>query len=191
MDLSLADVDIWWRLSDCVDFYSGVVHQPTCQEYSLGLFIFSMWILWHLRSLISGLLYMSAQDILGIYCSCLVSSSLSIPGDINFNALGVPWFPQLVSLENCLAYSRRLQNSAGLIYHRKDYLRFSDRICKLEVLFNSCPSALTLALVAGHVIDLRQQRRKVNFLAVTIHHPSCLLFLTCLWVLWSQCTTHV
>ena len=79
-----------------------------------SVYIFIRCTVQHLQYLIARLYAISSQDSLGIRryrCAC---GFLGILGDLNWNTLGVTWFPQLVPLQGCLACLRHLNKSEGL-----------------------------------------------------------------------------
>ena len=83
------------------------------------------------------------------------------------------------------------RNFQGLFSRRKDSLLLSDKLRMSEVLLNLFPSYIWLASVDGPVIALCWQIIIYKVLEIAIYNPYYLLFLTCLKVSLSQCTTHV
>ena len=180
MNLCWADMDWCWRSLDCLDFLIGV-----CSITQFGLFVW-------LGCFPPSHTALYARPPWGVCiigglgelcCSAtppparLLGASLLIPAPqrADWTSPGAHW--------NCQAWSSCRSNS----------FRSSDRICRSAVLLNYRPSSIRLADVSGPIIaqHRRRKRDKVLVLAMTIYHPSYLMFLTFCVSFLSKCTTHI
>ena len=197
MTIFLADVAFWWRSPDCVNVFNrGVFHHPVWFVSFVGVFSVTLscliflaslgnlhhWRAWRplsIRSASSGALAWSVRVDTGSLGRC--SSLGEFHGVLNHSIPSI--FIQKGCFSHTLSHIAAWETdwpSIGASWtwkawssRHRDYFWLSDRIGRLTVLYNSCPSYLQWAAGAGPVVAqcLRSRRDKVLVLAIIIHHP--------------------